>query len=74
MFTGFCVGFSSSNLRKCAMPAVYPEDFTIIKGIVLKKVSAVFANVISHVYHLYYIIEFITLNGNRVIFSMVCYL
>lgn len=55
------------------MPTIYPEDLTLIKGIVLMKLCAIFTIFVFHISHLVDIVEFITLKVHRVLNSMVCY-
>ena len=55
------------------MAAVYPKYFPVIKGIVLMIMRTIFTVFLFHTGHLTNIIEFITLNVNRVFNSMLCY-
>ena len=73
MVADFGVRLFMADVGLCAMAAVHPEKSAVVQGIVLLEMDAVFAGLVFHVDHLGNVVEFITLNVNRVLNSMLCF-
>ena len=71
MFAGRGIGFAVPCSAEGAVSAEYAKNFAFVQGVVLMIMGAVFTNRVVQINHLKLVIEFITLNVNRVIFSMV---